>query len=118
MFFVKNMGGIYMIKIGIVIPEGTGDFQRDAEIAAESMHMTPVFCTGHFAKAIPEARKLVHDHPDLSGFIARSTTANYLRKNFDLPVVGIEMSNFDFCNTIAELPDRTGDFIVVQYHRK
>lgn len=104
-----------MIKIGIVIPEGTGDFQRDAEIIAESMQIIPVFCTGHFAGVIPEARRIIHDNPDLLGFIARSTTANYLRKSFDLPVVGIEMSNFDFCNTIAMLPDRTGNFIVVQY---
>lgn len=105
-----------MIKLGFVIPENTGDYQKNVETIARTLNVNPVFCTGHFKGVIPYVEAMLLANPDIEGLIARSTTAKYLRERFDLPVVGIEITDYDFCNTISQLPDKSGRFIVVQFH--
>lgn len=104
-----------MIKIGIIIPEESGTFQEDAEFLSQKLGIEPVFCSGHFAAVIPTVRQMLRKHPDMQALISRSTTALYLRKHFELPVVDLELNDFDFAETISELPDRSGNFIVVQF---
>lgn len=104
-----------MVKLGFVIPENTGDYRKNVEIIARTMDVEPYFCTGHFKKVIPYVDAMLQANPEIEGLIARSTTAKYLRERFDLPVVGIEITDYDFCDTIAQLPDKTGRFIVVQF---
>ncbi|MCI8478485.1 MAG: sigma 54-interacting transcriptional regulator [Oscillospiraceae bacterium] len=105
-----------MIKVGIIIPEGSGTFQEDAQRITKQLQITPIFCFGHFSAVLPTVRQMLHEHTDIQALIARSTTAIFLRKAFDLPVVDLDLSNFDFAKTISELPDKSGEFIVVQFH--
>lgn len=104
-----------MIKIGIVIPEGSGTFREDAERLSKKMGITLVFCYGHFAMAYPAVEQMLAEHPDIQAIISRSVTAMYLRRKYDLPIIDLELSNFDFAKTISDLPDKSGEFIVVQF---
>ena len=104
-----------MIKIGIVIPEGSGTFREDAERLSKKMGITPVFCYGHFAAAYPVVEQMLSEHPDIQAIISRSMTSMYLRKKYDLPIIDLELSNFDFVKTISDLPDKSGEFIVIQF---
>ena len=105
-----------MTKIGIIVPEGSGTFQEDTERIAKRLQIAPIFCSGHFASVLPTVRQMLNDHSDIQALISRSTTAIYLRRNFDLPVVDLDLNNFDFAKTISDLPDKSGNFIVVQFH--
>ena len=104
-----------MIKIGIVIPEGSGTFREDAERLSKKLGIIPVFCYGHFAAAYPVVEQMLSEHSDIKAIISRSVTAMYLRKKYDLPIIDLELSNFDFAKTISDLPDKSGNFIVIQF---
>lgn len=105
-----------MIKIGIVIPEGSGTFLEDAKKIAAKINVEPYFCYGHFASVLPTVRKMLRENPEIKALISRSTTATFLRKEFGLPVVDLNLTDFDFAKTISELPDKSGNFIVVQFY--
>ena len=104
-----------MIKIGIVVPEGSGSFCEDAERIANEMGIIPVFCYGHFAAAYPAVEQMIMENPDIQAIISRSVTAGYLRRKYSMPIIDLELSNFDFVKTISDLPDKSGKFIVVQF---
>ena len=110
-----QQGAWRMKKIGIIIPEGQGTFRQDAEQASARLNVMPVFCAGHFAGVLPTVRAMLSAHPDIQALVARSTTAIYLRKSFDLPVVDLELSSFDLAKTLSALEDKSGKFVVVQF---
>lgn len=105
-----------MKKIGIVVPEDSGTFREDTEEIAARLDVIPIFCAGHFAGVLPAIRSMLASHPDIQALMARSTTAVYLRKTFNLPVVDLNLSSFDFAAKISTLQDRSGEFVVVQFH--
>ena len=105
-----------MIKIGIVVPEVSGTFQEDARKIAARLNIEPYFCYGHFASVLPTVRKMMRENSEIKALIARSTTATFLRKEFDIPVVDLNLNDFDFAKAISELPDKSGSFLVVQFY--
>ena len=49
---------------------------------------------------------MLRENPEIKALISRSTTATFLRKEFGLPVVDLNLTDFDFAKTISELPDK------------
>lgn len=107
-----------MNKIGVIIPHTSlwaDDFKRNVLNIALSMDIEVVFGAGHFDEAVQCAKKLLDDHPDIDAFVARNNTASYLRRNINLPVSNLELTDFDFVKAIHDLSDKSGSFLLFQF---
>ena len=110
--------GRFMNKIGVIIPHTSlwaDDFRKNVLDIAEYMDIDVVFGVGHFDEAVQCAKKLLDDHPDIEGFIARNNTAAYLRRAINLPVSNLELTDFDFVKSIHDLADKSGTFLMFQF---
>ena len=104
-----------MKKIGIISPGDSDEFQTMCKAIASRMQITPLFFTCDYNNVSCVAKRFLVAHPDICGFVARPITAFHLRQCIDLPVIDMNLGDFDVAKAIANYPDKTGKFIVIQF---
>jgi len=89
-------------KLGILLPNLSFELQDTICRIAEEMDISVVYAEGGFDNAIDAINRLLAIHPDVVSVLARINSAAILRKNINLPVIDLELSDFDFAKTIVQ----------------
>lgn len=89
-------------KIGILLPNMSKEFQQVIYELSVEMNIEIVYTEGGFTKAVQAAKTLLNQHNDIVALLARINSADILRNYFDIPVINLELSDFDFAKAITE----------------
>jgi transcriptional regulator with PAS, ATPase and Fis domain len=92
--------------IGVIAPYS--QFKKDIEDISKSINIQVVVEVGALETGLSKAKEMILKH-DVKIIIARGVTADFLKKKLDIPIIKIDVTNFDMIKTIAEAKkiDRT-----------
>ncbi|GIN22278.1 MAG TPA: sigma-54-dependent Fis family transcriptional regulator [Bacillus bacterium] len=98
--------------IGVIAPYSK--FKGEVEITAKRLNIPIVAEVGALNSGLRKAKNMIKTHK-VKVIIARASTADYLREKLDIPIIKIEITNFDVIKTLKST-DITESFVVLLNH--
>ena len=85
--------------IGIIAPYS--QFEDEIEHISTRLNIPVIIEVGALKTGLSRARKMIREH-GVKVIIARGATADFLRKKLDIPIIKIDVTNFDVVKTLRE----------------
>ncbi|MBS4210292.1 sigma 54-interacting transcriptional regulator [Bacillus sp. FJAT-50079] len=98
--------------IGVIAPYS--QFKEEVEEIAKTLHIPVIVEVGALRAGLYKAKKMIKEH-QVKVIIARGATANFLKQQLDIPIVKIDVTNFDIMKTLSEAK-KLDDTIVLIDH--
>ncbi len=98
--------------IGVIAPYSK--FKEEVETIAQKLNIPIIAEVGALNSGLREANNMIKAHK-VKIIIARASTADYLREKLDIPIIKIEITNFDVIKTLKSM-DVTENSVVLLNH--
>ncbi|MEI3611288.1 sigma 54-interacting transcriptional regulator [Pseudogracilibacillus sp. SO30301A] len=85
--------------IGVVAPYS--DFKKEIKQIASSMTIPIVVEVGALQAGLSKAKQMIRNH-EVKVIVARGVTANFLKSKLDIPIIKIDVTNYDIVRTIND----------------
>ena len=109
------MGGLYMCKIG-VIATYTEFITSSRQIAAE-VNQEIIIAQGALESGIDAAKLMLEEHR-VDVIVSRGSTGKMLSKSFNVPVIVIEITNFDLIRAFHNAYNIDSKMAFIDYNQK
>ncbi|MEK3889263.1 sigma 54-interacting transcriptional regulator [Bacillus sp. FSL K6-3431] len=98
--------------IGVIAPYS--QFRVEVENISGNLNIPVVVEVGALRSGLAKARKMIRDY-GVKVIIARGPTASFLKKKLDIPIIKIDVTNFDIMKTLSDAK-KIDDTIVLIDH--
>ena len=83
--------------IGIIAPYS--DFKKEIKKIAATMNIPVVVEVGALHSGLAKAKKMIRKY-GVKVIIARGVTANFLKTKLEIPIIKIDVTNYDIVRTL------------------